>query len=299
MKGPHKGVRLEQRVNLCLNFGQINSKTFHPDSACGIYYSKETDGCKLHSGFYNLKTLSWTCCDLDNQNADGCVSTKHTTYFWPDEKAKLYFYPKMIINPGLIKSGKNAKNHQNTTVANQIIKCDFFKPIKQYENPYTKFELLKIKREKEKEKDEMRLCFRWACEKNYKESLNTEKSCLCHPGKWDHGSTGTKMSEFISEFSQDPKNVEKKTILWRPHWSCCGGEWESKGCKHMKHNGPIVEDVESYNRKYRWPDIRAKLYFPKVVSSKWKKNLEKYTYSEEKIKMICFKFFTGSKVKFF
>jgi len=225
------------------------------------------------------------------------VHKHHQTFFWPDEKAKLYFYPKTINNPGLAKSGKAAKANsaKPVSVSQQICKCDFFKPIRQYDNPATKFELLKIKREKEK--DEMRVCFRWGCDKSYKESSNSEKKCLCHPGKWDHGSTGAKMVEFISEFPLDPKNVEKKTILWRPHWTCCGGDWERKGCKFMKHSGPLVEELENYNRKYQWPDVRAKLYFPKVVSNKWKKNLQQYIYSEAKVKAICKKYFGESKVK--
>ena len=203
----------------------------------------------------------------------------------------------MLNNPGLIKSSKTTnKSAKPVSVGQQICKCDFFKPIKQYENPATKFELLKIKREKEK--DEFRICYRWACQKQFKESANGDKCCLCHPGKWDHGSTGTKMSEFISEFAQDPKNVEKKTILWRPHWTCCGGEWERKGCKHMRHSGPLVEEADNYYRKFNWPDVRAKLYFPKVVSNKWKKNLQQYIYSEDKVKAICRKFFGDSKVIF-
>lgn len=195
----------------------------------------------------------------------------------------------------MVKSGKAAaKAAKPVSVAQQICKCDFFKPIKQYENPATKFELLKIKREKDK--DELRVCFRWGCEKTFRDAVNSDKSCLCHPGKWDHGSTGTKMAEFISEFALDPKNVEKKTILWRPHWTCCGGEWERKGCKLMRHSGPLAEEVENYNRKYHWPDVRAKLYFPKVVSNKWKKNLQQYVYSEDKVKVICKKYFGDSKV---
>lgn len=227
-------------------------------------------------------------------NADGCIQGKHATFFWPDEKAKLYFYPKYNNNPGLMKSSKGKLTAELPSLGYQICKCDFFKPIKQYENTATKFELLKIKRDKEK--DELKICFRWTCEKTYKDSLNTEKSCLCHPGKWDHGSTGTKMADFISEFLLDPKNVEKKTILWRPHWSCCGGEWDKKGCTLMRHNGPLVSEADKYNRKYRWPDIRAKLNFPKVVSNKWKQNLQKYTFSEDKVKLICAKFFSSSKV---
>lgn len=227
----------------------------------------------------------------------GCQEEKHTTYHWPDEKAKLYFYPKALFNPGLNKPGKGPAPAKNlASVGQQICKCDFFKPIKSYENVATKFELLKMKREKEKE--ETRHCVHWGCDKYFKESTNTEKGCLCHPGKWDHGSTGTKMEEFISEFPQDPKDVEKKKILWRPHWTCCGGEWERKGCTYMAHSGPLCEEGEK-SRKYLWPDCRAKLFFPKVVSNKWKKNLEQYTYSEDKVKRICHKFFSQGKVRKF
>lgn len=114
-----------------------------------------------------------------------------------------------------------------TSVGQLIAKCGFFKAIKQYDNPITKMEILKIKREKEK--DLPRYCLRWACEKTYIETENTERSCLCHPGKWDHGSTGTKMAQFVSEFNVDPKSLEKTTILWKPHWTCCRGGWESRG----------------------------------------------------------------------
>jgi len=227
-------------------------------------------------------------------NVPGCQEDKHTTFHWPDEKAKLYFFPKALFNPGLSKPSKVApKEKLIPSIGQQICKCDFFKPIKNYENVATKFELLKMKREKEKE--DLRACVHWGCEKYFRESANAEKGCLCHPGKWDHGSTGTKMEEFINEFPQDPKDVENKKILWRPHWTCCGGNWEKNGCTYMTHSGPLVEEGETA-RKYVWPDIRAKLYFPKVVSNKWKKNLEKYNYSEDKVKRICHKFFSQGKV---
>jgi len=49
--------------------------------------------------------------------------------------------------------------------------------------------------------------------------------------------------------------------------------------------------------KYHWPeDPRAKLYFPKVISDKWKRELAKFTYDERSVKKICNKFFDGGKV---
>lgn len=55
---------------------------------------------------------------------------------------------------------------------------------------------------------------------------------MAHTGVWDHGSTGTKMVEFLKEFKLDPKDrktLEKHTIMWEPHWTCCRGEWTTPG----------------------------------------------------------------------
>lgn len=151
---------------------------------------------------------------------EGCQKGKHLTASWPDDLAKLYFYPKALDNPGL------AENQKNYSVAYLITRCDFFKPIKPYDNPVTKLQLLKLKREKEK--DEPRYCLRWTCDKIYKNTENFSRACLCHPGKWDHGSTGTKLVDFVREHT-DAKSLEKSTILWKPHWTCCRGSWESPG----------------------------------------------------------------------
>jgi hypothetical protein len=82
---------------------------------------------------------------------------------------------------------------------------------------------------REKDKDEPRYCLRWTCEKTYTDNRNHDKSCLFHPGKWDHGSTGTKMVKFVDEFGRDPKSIEKQTILWKPHWTCCRRSWIEPG----------------------------------------------------------------------
>jgi hypothetical protein len=129
---------------LCVNHGEINPTTNHPDSACGVYYTpKDTDPCKYHPGY--VKNNSWTCCEREKVSIEGCTESTHATSDFPDDKAKLYFYPKALNNPGLRNSvGK-------ITVGQQVARCDFFKEIKPYDNPSTKYELLKFKREKEKD----------------------------------------------------------------------------------------------------------------------------------------------------
>ena len=145
-------------------------------------------------------------------------------------------------------------------------------------------QLLKMKREKEK--DELRHCFRWGCEKIYKDSENKDNSCQCHPGKWDHGSTGQTLKVFIEEMNSDPKSLQKKTVMWPPHWTCCHGAWESEGCRKMNHRGPLVEDLGKYNRHYKYPDIRLKLYFPREITKKWLTFVNKFEYDKSTVKSV-------------
>lgn len=62
----------------------------------------------------------------------------------------------------------------------------------------------------------------------------------------------------------------------------------------MPHRGPLLDEYLHHPRKYKWPDVRLKLYFPKIVSEKWKNSLNKYLYSEEKVRDICNKFFSSN-----
>ena len=79
---------------LCLNHGDLNKKGY-PDSVCGTWYTKRsTDGCKYHRG--HIEFFKYTCCG-QGPDAQGCVEGSHNTATYPEEKAKLYFYPKTPI----------------------------------------------------------------------------------------------------------------------------------------------------------------------------------------------------------
>jgi hypothetical protein len=139
----------------------------------------------------------------------------------------------------------------------------------------------------EKEKTELKYCLNWACGKKFKDidEENTNKICRCHPGKFDHGSTGIKMSNYLMEMGLNPK--DRKHVLWEPHWTCCIANWGEPGCKLMKHRGIFIDQLEGSNlRPYHWPDHRAKLYFSKTVSDKWKQTIKQYTLSEYAVKKI-------------
>ena len=65
---------------------------------------------------------------------------------------------------------------------------------------------------------------------NYIDVNNTDHSCRAHSGVWDHGSTGTKMKEYVKEFGMTNKSSNPKHIvMWEPHWTCCRKEWKAPG----------------------------------------------------------------------
>lgn len=265
---------------MCLNHGETNPNTGRPDHACGAYYSEsDNTGCKIHPG-YRVNGV-FTCCK--REGGEGCQESTHKTALWPDEKAKLYFYPKVLYNPGLRNLDKKKKPASENFIGIQICSSGLFKAIKPYPDLKSKLALLELK--KEKEKTELKYCLNWACGKQFLDipEKNTSKSCLCHPGKYDHGATGIKMKSYLEEIILPWK--ERKSVLWEPQWTCCRKAWGEPGCKLMKHRGLFTEEVENAKlRPYKWPDARAKMYFKKVVTDKWKETIKQYTFSPQVIK---------------
>ena len=127
--GYHKGIKKDEKMYLCLNYGEINPVTKRPDSACGKYYLVGNEnGCCYHNGY--LKKGIFTCCGGD-KNSKGCFNSNHSTFKYPDNKAKLYFYPKPVINPGIKNkiNDKNEEPNQQFNIGELICRCNFFKKI--------------------------------------------------------------------------------------------------------------------------------------------------------------------------
>ena len=128
--GYHKGIKKDEKMYLCLNYGEINPVTKRPDSACGKYYLIGNEsGCCYHSGY--LKKGIFTCCGGD-KNSKGCFNGNHSTEKYPNAKAKLYFYPKPVINPGIKNkiNDKKEEPNQQFNIGELICKCDYFKKIR-------------------------------------------------------------------------------------------------------------------------------------------------------------------------
>jgi len=307
-EGQHKGVLLQNRIMLCLNQGDLNNKGY-PDSVCGSWYtSRSTDGCKYHSG--HIERGKFTCCG-GSPDSPGCVEGTHNTFTYPDEKAKLYFYPKTINNPGL----KFEKDRKILSVPELIKKCDYYKTIKEYPD----YKKLKDEEEKriDRESDMVRQCLNIGCNKRYKEKTNTEKSCMCHPGRWDFGGTKFNLGFIEDEEIRREAELEEERIKkvphendinerkmkksrelrlmhleacygkWRPHWTCCGGKWNADPCTPCRHHGPLLEDLNKYYLPYRYPDIRYQFTYKRIVSDRWAEYIEQFIYDEKKVRYIC------------
>ena len=275
--GKHRGVLLEKRLMLCLNHGE-QTEAGPPDSACGTWYTNRSiDGCKFHSG--HIEKGVFTCCQ-GGPDSEGCQQGQHRTAKYPDPEAKLYFYPKILNNPGV----KLEKGQKGPTIADQIKACGYFKQVVDY--PDVKAIYKANQDRTEAEKDMERRCLNVGCKKKYKESGNTDKSCLCHPGRWDFGGNGSgaNMTDIFTKYHTP---VDDKIILeniWKPHWTCCGRDWNSKPCTKCRHHGPLIQDLGKYDLRFRYPDVRYKLNFKRIVGDKWVDYLERNVLSKEKMK---------------
>ena len=127
--GFHKGIKKDEKMYLCLNYGEINPITKRPDSACGKYFlAGNESGCCYHNGY--LKKGIFTCCGGE-KNSKGCFNDNHSTKKYPEAKAKLYFYPKPVINPGIKNkiNDKDEEPNQQFNIGELICRCDYFKKI--------------------------------------------------------------------------------------------------------------------------------------------------------------------------
>ena len=131
--------------------------------------------------------------------------------------------------------------------------CGYFKIIeKEYPDYKAMYrEAQELLNKKDAEKDSDRYCLNWACGKHIKKVKMVEKVVfvILENGIME---IEAKMVEYINEKNvSDPKELNRVTILWKPHWSCCGRDWAEKGCTRCRHHGPLKSDLNKYNMTYK------------------------------------------------
>ncbi len=117
-------------------------------------------------------------------------------------------------------------------------------------------------------------------------SRYTRSLTLITLGHWDFGHTGITITQALED---------KSSILWGPHWTCCRKGWRAKGCTRGIHHGPSLKTYDTNPRKYKWPDLRAQIYFKKVISEHWKDFMSKYTSEDPKATESVFHYFASTK----
>lgn len=75
----------------------------------------------------------------------------------------------------------------------------------------------------------------WSCSSpKYFQSENKppfKPLCRFHSGKYDFGHTGMTIAETIGEWNKE----KSEKIWWKPHWTCCRGNWRDRGCSIGYH----------------------------------------------------------------
>eukprot|EP00831_Metopus_contortus_P060523 TRINITY_DN5242_c0_g2_i1.p1 TRINITY_DN5242_c0_g2~~TRINITY_DN5242_c0_g2_i1.p1 ORF type:complete len:1020 (+),score=217.71 TRINITY_DN5242_c0_g2_i1:183-3242(+) len=262
--GTHVGVPVEEQVFLCINHGEIAPGKEYPDSFCGLPFTNKNPGeCAIHPG-YIKKNQFWSCCNVHVSEATPCQKGEHKCAVYPADEAKIYFYNAPVMNPGLDRKAELDPIQMFKTYGRV---SGYFKKSQEYQEK-TKVKPALSKEEQDKIDLEDRFCLHWGCEKVYKNKDNFErKPCRFHPGKWDFGHTGVSITEAMED---------QKSVLWGPHWTCCRKNWKTKGCQWGEHRGPPLKVYEANPKKFMWPDMRAQVYFRKVISEHWKQFIDKY-----------------------
>ncbi|EGR27502.1 hypothetical protein IMG5_195060 [Ichthyophthirius multifiliis] len=329
--GYHNGQTERKIIRLCINHGDINPETGHPDSACGKNYTEQdSEQCKFHRGYFKIENRNkdsgyWTCCNQCSQTAEGCYTQEHQCAVWPDVKAKIYFVEKPLKNPGIVRNteierfDKTAlkssiyRLYEQYTVKNKQIniykKLHIYLYIYKYniiqnQKPYVT-EKTQLEEERKAHENEIRICMNWGCEEKnmrFKEiDKNTDmkikqKTCNYHPGYFDFGSV-KRLGESLQSIATLIQNQDNKTIhanAIRPRWTCCRREWKAKGCKLTYHNGPI-ESTISLQKLERWPNVNAMRFFKKNDYLHFKKKIGEQIKTQDQINHFWYSFSVGKE----
>lgn len=112
------------------------------------------------------------------------------------------------------------------------------------------------------------ICRNYGCNKKFIKKEN--EKCLAHEGSWDFGHTGVTIEETLKEY----KKKKSKKILWKPHWTCCGLNWEENCKKIHEHNGSRKKNKK--NNEINFENTSDQKIFTKNVRDTWIQQLDKF-----------------------
>lgn len=116
-----------------------------------------------------------------------------------------------------------------------------------------------------------RVCTNHGCQAKF--TLEDNAVCYSHFGVWDFGHTGISIEQSLREI----QSGQFETILWPPHWTCCGRGWrDSCGKKHV-HSG-----VSEHSYAGRGADfdiekqLESQMKFKKIIRGSWIAQVNKF-----------------------
>lgn len=127
----------------------------------------------------------------------------------------------------------------------------------------------------------IRKCSNYGCGKEFTEEDN--EPCESHFGVWDFGHTGISIEQSLKEM----KSGKFETILWPPHWTCCGRGWKDSCGKKHSHRGPAVHKFDKNENFDVENEFESQSIFRKIVRPSWISQVKKFhKFEKGKIKRV-------------
>jgi ABC-type microcin C transport system permease subunit YejB len=118
--------------------------------------------------------------------------------------------------------------------------------------------------------------------------MEDNKVCYSHFGVWDFGHTGISIEQSIKEI----KSGKYETILWPPHWTCCGRGWRDSCGKKHQHSGIPEKQYNGVNSDFDVEkEVESQMKFKKIVRTSWIQQINKFhKFDEPKVRFKVQKF---------
>jgi hypothetical protein len=138
-----------------------------------------------------------------------------------------------------------------------------------------------------------RICSNYGCQHKFTQEDNSP--CFSHFGVWDFGHTGISIEKSIEEI----KSKKFETILWPPHWTCCGKGWRDSCGKPHVHRGKPSRDYSGKGSGFDVEDeFGSKLLFKKIIRPSWTVQVNKFhKFDKQTVKTKIEKFAISNRLK--
>lgn len=116
-----------------------------------------------------------------------------------------------------------------------------------------------------------RVCTNYGCQANF--TVEDNSRCYSHFGVWDFGHTGISIEQSLKEI----KSGQFETILWPPHWTCCGRGWRDSCGKKHAHSGVPEHSYKGEGGDFDIEQtLQSQMKFKKIIRASWIEQVKKF-----------------------